>query len=287
MEQAALLERTIDDLRRECVALRLDRTRLDNILANLEANIIWSQDPDTGAVLYLSPAVEAIYGYPVQAFLDNVDLWLTVLHPEDGGVLQNFFPSILREGTADVEYRIVRPDGTIRWLHDRGYVVHNPANGAIVRIDGIATDITTQRQMVAAEAQIAAQEATIRALSMPVIPISDTVLLLPLIGTLDSARATVMSEVLLEGIIQQRAQVAIIDITGLPMVDTQMADALIRSARAARLVGANVILTGVRPEVAQTLIMLGVVLSDIQTFASLKRGIQAALMRHNGAAPRK
>lgn len=123
---------------------------------------------------------------------------------------------------------------------------------------------------------IESQKNTLRELSTPLIPISDTVLIMPLIGAIDSQRAEQIMETLLEGVMRQKAKLVILDITGVQVVDTQVANALIRTAQAVRLLGAQVMLTGIRSQIAQTLVQLGVDLSDIITKSSLQDGIMAA-----------
>jgi rsbT co-antagonist protein RsbR len=132
------------------------------------------------------------------------------------------------------------------------------------------------RQSIALEETIRAQNAALAELSTPLIPISDEVTVMPLIGAVDSRRAQQVMETLLEGIAQTKARVAILDITGVPVVDTQVANALIRAAQSVKLLGAQVILTGIRPEVAQTLVGLGADLSAITTRSSLQSGIAYA-----------
>jgi rsbT co-antagonist protein RsbR len=127
------------------------------------------------------------------------------------------------------------------------------------------------------EQVIDAQRAALRELSTPLIPISDDVVIMPLIGTIDSGRAQMVMEALLEGVGHYQAATVILDITGVQVVDTQVADAFIRAARAVRLLGARVVLTGIQPQIAQTLVQLGVDLSDIQTHGSLQSGIARAL----------
>lgn len=150
----------------------------------------------------------------------------------------------------------------------------------------VMRDITDRKQAeealrrnIAQEEIIRAQTALLAELSTPLIPISDRVMVMPLVGSLDSRRAQQIMESLLAGIASSRADTAIIDITGVPMVDTQVANALLRSAQAVRLLGARVILTGIRPEVAQTLVGLGVDLSGLATHSSLRDGIAAVLGR--------
>jgi anti-anti-sigma regulatory factor len=134
----------------------------------------------------------------------------------------------------------------------------------------------TLRQSIALEETIRAQQATLAELSTPLIPISDQVMVMPLIGSVDSRRAQQVIDTLLQGISSSGAQVAILDITGVPVVDTQVANALIRAAQSVKLLGAQVVLTGIRPEVAQTLVGLGTDLSGVTTRSSLQSGIAFA-----------
>jgi anti-anti-sigma regulatory factor len=136
------------------------------------------------------------------------------------------------------------------------------------------------RQSIAQEETIRAQQAALAELSTPLIPLSEHVMVMPLIGAVDSQRAQQVLTALLEGIASSRAQVAILDITGVAVVDTQVANALIRAAQAVRLLGAQVVLTGIRPEVAQTLVGLGADLSDIITHSNLQSGIAYATRRN-------
>ncbi len=124
---------------------------------------------------------------------------------------------------------------------------------------------------------IEAQRQALRELSTPLIPITDDVVIMPLVGTMDSQRAQQVLETLLEGIAQYQAELAIVDITGVSVVDTQVAQALIQAAQAVNLLGAQVMLTGIQPRIAQTLIHLGIDLSGIQTRGSLQNGVAAAL----------
>lgn len=117
----------------------------------------------------------------------------------------------------------------------------------------------------------------IRELSAPVIPILPGVLIAPLVGSIDSARARMFTTNVLRMIEQQRARHIIFDITGVPVVDTQVAGILIRTASATRLVGAQVIVVGIRPEVAQTLVGLDVTLDQLTTYADLQQAIAILL----------
>jgi rsbT co-antagonist protein RsbR len=116
-------------------------------------------------------------------------------------------------------------------------------------------------------------------LSTPVVKLWEGVLALPLIGTLDSARTQVVMESLLQMIVETGADVAIIDITGVPTVDTLVAQHLLKTVTAARLMGAECIISGIRPQIAQTIVHLGVELGDIITKASLADAFKIAIQR--------
>jgi rsbT co-antagonist protein RsbR len=152
------------------------------------------------------------------------------------------------------------------------------------RVLWVARDITgrmrDEREKLELQEQvIVAQRAALRELNSPIIPIGEGVVAMPLIGSIDSARAQQIIEMLLQGVSARRAHIAILDITGVQVVDTQVANALLRAAQAVKLLGAQVIITGIRPEVAQTLVGLGADLSGITTRGTLQSGISYALSR--------
>ena len=131
------------------------------------------------------------------------------------------------------------------------------------------------------EQMLQAQRERLAEMSTPLIPITARIMVMPLIGTMDSERAAQIIEVALGGAQHSRAQVVILDITGLRHIDTSIADSLIKTARALRLLGAHAILTGIRAVVAQTLVSLGVDLSTLETRSTLQSAIAHAL-RHTG-----
>jgi rsbT co-antagonist protein RsbR len=139
---------------------------------------------------------------------------------------------------------------------------------------GIFTMETYQRSR---EEIIQRQQQELMELSTPVVKLWEGVVAVPLIGTLDSARTQVVMENLLQRIVETSARIAIIDITGVPMVDTLVAQHLIKTVAAARLMGADCIISGIRPQIAQTIVHLGVVLEDVVTKATLADAIALAL----------
>ena len=126
---------------------------------------------------------------------------------------------------------------------------------------------------------ISRQQEEMLELSTPVVKLWEGVLALPMIGTLDSARTQVVMESLLQRIVETGAEVAIIDITGVPTVDTLVAQHLIKTVTAARLMGADCIISGIRPQIAQTIVHLGVDLGDVITKATLADAFAVALQR--------
>jgi rsbT co-antagonist protein RsbR len=138
---------------------------------------------------------------------------------------------------------------------------------------------TTELYQKAREAVIARQQEEMLELSTPVVKLWDGIVALPMIGTLDSNRTQVVMETLLQKIVETGSQVAIIDITGVPTVDTLVAQHLLKTVAAARLMGADCIISGIRPQIAQTIVHLGIELGDVTTKANLADAFEAALQR--------
>ena len=129
----------------------------------------------------------------------------------------------------------------------------------------------------ARERRLQNQQQALRELSAPVIEVWEDVLVLPLVGTMDTQRAQEVTEALLNGVTEKQARVAIIDITGLPVMDTSTANHLFKTVRAVELLGTVVIVTGVRPAIAQTIVGLGIDTSMLRTQARLADGLRLAL----------
>lgn len=158
------------------------------------------------------------------------------------------------------------------------------ARGELRGLAGIATDITRQRRQELEKAELQQQIIDIQRnalseLSTPVLPLGDGVIAMPLVGTIDPERAQRIMQALLTGIGAHRSHTAILDITGVRSVDAQVAGALLQAARAARLLGTRVLLTGIRPEVAQALVDLDADWSGIETLGTLQHGVALALAR--------
>lgn len=164
-----------------------------------------------------------------------------------------------------VEKGLVTPDNQVNLVNHLDKWA-TPINNEIVNIYTQTWERTVSMQ------KIALQE-----LSAPLIPVLEGITVMPLIGTIDTERAKQIMENLLTGVVQHRSEVVLIDITGVPVVDTMVAHHIIQAAEAVRLVGAKCILCGIRPEIAQTIVNLGINLNEVITKNTLKKGIEVAL----------
>ncbi|MBK9940992.1 MAG: PAS domain S-box protein [Kouleothrix sp.] len=223
---------------------------------------------DTGQIDSCNPAAERVFGYGTAELL--------------GGPIARLIPAPDHE-----QYRAVgvgrevtgrRCDGTAFPLD---LAVGAMQTGGQQRYILIAHDLTERKREAEERAHlqaqiIRAQASALAELSSPLIPISDDVVVMPLIGMIDDQRMAQVIETLLRGVERHRARVAIIDITGVPVVDTQVAHGIIRAAQALRMLGSHTVITGIRPEVAQTLVGLGVDLHGIITRSTLQSGIAFA-----------
>lgn len=146
---------------------------------------------------------------------------------------------------------------------------------------------TTESFQKTRESVIRRQQKEMMEMSTPVIKLWDGVLAVPLIGTLDSARTQIVMEALLQKIVDTGSKVAILDITGVPTVDTQTAQHLMKTVSATRLMGAECIISGIRPQIAQTIVHLGIDINDIVTKATMADAIKEALARGGWTFERK
>lgn len=189
----------------------------------------------------------------------NLDLSVTVTSQDEIGILQRTFNRMvatLQQQTNDLEAQ-----------YHQAITARDEATVA-------------QDQIVEQLIMLQEQQRTINELSVPLLPLSKETLVLPLIGTVDSRRVQQVMETLLEGVAQHRTKLVIMDITGVAVVDTQVAQAFIQIAQAVQLLGAQVILTGVQPQIAHTIVNLGLDLGELQTRSSLQAGVVTALEKN-------
>jgi anti-anti-sigma regulatory factor len=148
----------------------------------------------------------------------------------------------------------------------------SPGHVALIHED-VTEEIVHGEAIARAQAEIQGQRDAIDALASPIIQVWDGILTVPLVGALDERRTLYMTERLLEAIVEFQADIVILDITGVAVVDTRVASALLQAARATALLGCRPVLVGLRSEVAQTMVQLGIDLGQIVTLANLKAGL--------------
>lgn len=269
--QIAELERTLRQVRDHNALLHAFYSLVENAPDAIVVTDL------TGTVTYANPAFKHLYGYGDASVGMAIPRFFPATEaPQLGAMMEELQAHGVWRGTITNR----RQDGSLFTSQESALVIVDQsgtpqAMAAIVR-DITAVQEAEQERMRLQEQVIAVQQATLTELSTPLIPITDTIVALPLIGSIDTRRAQQILEALLQGVAATRAQIVILDITGVPLVDTQVANTLIHAAQAVKLLGAQVIITGIRPEVAQTLVGLGTGLADILTLSSLQAGIAYA-----------
>jgi rsbT co-antagonist protein RsbR len=266
-------------LRARYAELELQLRQQQQIIDSLPMSIVW-KDRD-GHILGCNQPLANAAALAVPADLigktDSDIAWAT-LAPIYRSNDQAIFASGKPRPKAIEE--LEQADGTLIWLETNKLPLRDD-QGQIFAILSTVEDITARRQaederLERQEMIIAGQASVLAELSTPLIPLRDGVLLMPLVGAIDTRRTQQVLEALLEGISAYQAETAIMDITGVKVMDTQVADGLLRAARAAKLLGATVYLSGISAEIAQTLVQLGTDLDQIITFGSLQAAIARA-----------
>ena len=270
----------IDDLMESSAKLYAERSTLRTIIDSLP-DVMYVKDRE-GRFVVANHALAQLLGVASpDALIGKTDFELfprelaAAYDADERAIIESGVPLFNKEEP------VLHADGTTHWVITTKVPLRDPQGRAIGMV-GRGQDITDRRRADAERQQlqeelIQAQAAALQELSTPLIPISDRVLVMPLIGRIDARRANQILESLLTGIQAQQADLAIIDITGVNLVDTHVAHVLLQAARAVKLLGAQVVLTGLRPEIAQTLVSLGVDLSNVVTRGTLQSGIAYGL----------
>lgn len=271
----------LEDIQRQSSELRATQYRLEQAFYNSPlATMEWDSN---GIVRFWNASAERIFGWsPEEAIGKNI---IQMLVPDIAMEHVQAIVAALLNGQATNSRNVnITKDKrliTCQWYNailrdEQGNVV-----GLLSQTEDVTNQLQGEEERAALQEQvIQAQAAALRELSTPLIPLADGVVAMPLIGSIDSARAQQVIEGLLIGVAENHASVTILDITGVPVVDTQVANALLQAAQAVKLLGAKVVLTGIRPEVAQTLVGLGVDMSGITTRSTLQSGIAYAFGRN-------
>jgi rsbT co-antagonist protein RsbR len=182
-------------------------------------------------------------------------------------------PTALEKGIWTAETALLARDGR-EIAVSQVLLLHRDDKGEPEYLSTIARDITERKE---ADERLQAQQKALLELSAPVVKVWERVVLVPLVGSLDSSRSQMLTEQLLAAIEEHEAAVAIIDVSGIAVVDSMVAKHLLSTVAAARLMGAECIITGIRSRIAQTMVQIGVELQDIITRSTLAEGLKAAL----------
>jgi PAS domain S-box-containing protein len=284
-------------LEAEVVRLRTERDQIERRYLELLDTVpgaVWEAwgrpDAATQQTDFVSRGMEEMVGYTKEEWLTTPNFWLQLVHPDDREALAVRTGQAFQAGENMVnQFRWIHKDGHVIWVDAYATVIKD-ATGTPIGMRGVNLDITARKAMEERTHQLqaqmlAAQQSALAELSTPLIQILEQVVIMPLIGAIDSQRAQLIVENLLHGVATLRARIVIVDITGVPIVDTQVATALLQATQAVRLLGATVVLTGIRPEIAQTLVGLGVDRQGLLTFSSLQAAILYALTQVAEANP--
>jgi PAS domain S-box-containing protein len=257
--------------------LRRGEDRFRSLLENAN-DIIYSHDLG-GSFLSINRAGVEATGYTREEILGGLNI-AQIVAPEHVGMAKQMTEQKLRDPSPTVyELDIVARDGSRLTLEVSTRVTSS--NGGPPVVEGVARDVTGRKRVEEERERLRrevmeAQRTLLAELSTPLIPLGEGVVVMPLIGAMNAERASQMLDALLGGVRRTEARVAIVDVTGVQAVDTHVANMLMRAAQSVRLLGAEVVITGIRAGVAQALVRLGVDLKNMATRRSLRDGIDYA-----------
>jgi rsbT co-antagonist protein RsbR len=226
-----------------------------------------------GLVQFWNPGAVKLAGYAADEVIGHHVSMFYMEEDARAGLAEREMAKAARDGSVEVEGWRIRKDGTRFWANVVLSLIRGE-RGDLTGFVQVARDLTERREQ---EQLVARQRDEILELSTPVIQVWDKILILPLIGTLDSMRAARLTESLLERIALDQAEVVILDVSGVPAIDSGVARHLLKTVEAARLMGTASILSGVRPETAQSMVHLGVELGGLRSRTSLRDALQLAL----------
>ncbi|WP_437332266.1 PAS domain-containing protein [Sorangium sp. So ce394] len=229
-----------------------------------------------GYFRHANPAWERTLGWTPEDMTSRP--FIEFVHPEDReATLAEAAALFQGRTTIRFDNRYACKDGSYKWLAWTAHLdaAEEPANRLVY---GTAHDVTSYRELLGEfERTLARLRDSMQAMSTPLIPITDRIVVMPLVGQMDTERVSQVMTVALDGVQSSQAQMVILDVTGLKEIDTRVASALVDTARALQLLGARTILTGIRPAVAQTLVGLGLDLAGLITKSTLQSAISFAL----------
>ena len=248
----------------------MDKEKLEAILACIAEGTIFVGADHT--IEFVNDRAETMLNLPK----DLVGKDVFACHPESMG--QNLTEALdrFRSGSDDVVRMLLAVgdsnlDFSATGVHSEGVYL-----GALLTIKDVTESVAREEELTSLAGQLRAAQDE---LSTPVVQIWDQVLALPLIGSIDNKRAQTITEVLLERIVETQSEVVILDITGVHSVDTNVTHHLLKIVSASRMLGAECVITGIGPNIAQTMIHLGVDLDELTTMADMQEGLRYAMDR--------
>ncbi|MDC3961094.1 STAS domain-containing protein [Polyangium jinanense] len=228
-------------------------------------------------VEYVSPNVFELTGYPTEDYLLNKLKYSDLVYPEDLGRVGEEVSTNSASGAewfAHEPYRIKRRDGQTIWIADYTVIRRDRASGQITHYFGYIFDTTDRiEQSLALERN----ERTLKQFKSPLLHVWDGVLAMPVLGAVDEARASAMTDALLAEITHSRVRVTVLDLTGLEDVDAATLEHLMRMVRAVTLLGSHCLVSGISPRVASIIVSLGIDVAKLSTFATLSAALGHAL----------
>jgi anti-anti-sigma factor len=256
---------------------------LETLMSNLPGMVYRCLNDPQWTMVFVSAGTEPLTGYTQDELLFNKSaaFGVDVTVPEDQGPVWDVVQEALgRRESFFLKYRIRTKGGVLKWVQEKGRGIFGDA-GELLGLEGFIIDISesvrVEQELVEKIRIIEAQRDAIRSLSTPIIEVWEGVLTLPIVGVLDNARAAEITQALLQAVAQRRCRHAILDLTGVEALDSSTADHLLKMVQAVELLGARGVLVGIRPEVAQTLVTLGVDLTRIVTLSDLRQALLACM----------
>jgi len=273
------MEKELKKLRKERDEALFKGTLLDSLLEHIPDSLrIYFKDKES-RFLAVSRSKAKDTGLSMEEFVGKTDFDFfpekeaKVMFEEEKKIMASGKPII------DKVQKIELPDGKEKWFSVTKFPFYDD-KGNVIGTFGMSRDITRLKLIeLEKDKKLVAQREELIELSTPVIDVWEGVLTVPILGSLDSERASRVSETLLTQIVEKRASAAIIDISGITAVDSAVADRLIRTAKAVKLVGAEAILTGVGVEIAQTIADLGIDMEGLKTVSTLRDGLRYVISR--------
>lgn len=263
------ITRNIDEL----IQAEAGRKHWEHLVAQMPG-IVWHApihpDGTRGGAEFMSDYLERSTGYTAHEWLTTPNFWPSIIHPDDLQTTLDATARMIRDGTPAPPYRVRGKKGNI--IYFQSYMrVARDHSGRPERLYGLTLDVTAFKETEAANVALLDE---VHRLSAPAIPVRRDTLVVPLIGALDEPRAARLLQSLLENVSARGIKVAIVDLTGVPSLDEMGIAGMVKAARAARLLGARVVLTGLSAEAARLIVALGSSLSDLPTYPTLLRALE-------------